>query len=159
MTPAAELPQVRKTAKLIVDLAVVHVSEFVIDAQGKDLISLRCAEPFNKRRDAARRDQCRCRRIFSPARARVSWRGQGKQRVPINREQRVDRCRIKNRVELIRGEEMRAVYTAVERQLDWPAERKAGIVFFERRARQSQTLVVECVRVEDVVAIEIIEAP
>src|SRR5215813_13466835 len=53
---------------------------------------------------------------------------------------------------------MRSIHTVVEGQLDRSAQCEAWILFFKWRPRQSQTLVVECIRVEDVTSIEIIEA-
>ena len=55
---ATELTQIRETAQLIKNLAVVLIGKFMIDTRREDMIALRRADPFNEGCDPARRDQC-----------------------------------------------------------------------------------------------------
>ena len=86
------------------------------------------------------------------------WRRNREARILLNRHQRVDRCRVENRIVLVSGEKECFLASVVKRQSQWAAEREARVVFFQRKTRDAAGLVVGGVRIEPVVAEKIEDA-
>ena len=92
--------------------------------------------------------------------APVSYRrrGQREERVLLNRNQRVDRCRVQQGVVFVSAEKESAFTPVIKRQPQRTAESKTRVVLFKRQAGQSSGFIVRRVRIENIVA-EKVEQP
>src|SRR5437762_11129791 len=94
--------------------------------------------------------------MFSPLPRKVRWRRQREQRVLRHGYQRIYHRRIKQRIVLVSSEEKSPVTSVIKlRNNDRPAQRETRIVFLKREPRQSQRVVLPCIRIQRFIAKEI----
>src|SRR2546425_5268536 len=156
--PAAKLAQIFQTAKLIENLAVMHVGEFVIHARRENVIPRRRTDRGSKRRD--RGIQRGPRSILSSLTGKTRWRRQREQRVLLHWNQSIYHRRVKQRIVLVSGEEKSTVASVIKlRNHDRPTQSETRIVFLKRHPRQSQRVVLPCICIQRFVAKEIESAP
>src|SRR2546430_8619117 len=94
--------------------------------------------------------------MFSPLSRKVCWRRQREQRVLRHGYQRIYHRRVKQRIVLVSREEKSPVTSVIKlRNHDRPAQRETRIVFLKREPRQSQRVVLPCIRIQRFIAKEI----
>src|SRR5687768_436775 len=104
----------------------MRLSELVVHSGGENTVLRRRAYVLDKWGNSFGDTKCPNRVCVRHRRA-----GNRKQRVLLNRHERVDRCRIKLSVILVRRKEKCALASIVQGKTDRSAEGEAGIVLLE----------------------------
>src|SRR2546430_10070885 len=136
----------------------MHVGEFVIDPRRENVIARRRTHRTDERRNGS--IQRGRRSNLSSLTGKTRRRRQWEQRVLLHWDQSIYHRRIKQRIVLVSGEEKSTVASVIKlRNHERPTQSETRIMFLNRHPRQSQRVVLPCIRIQRFIAKEIEGAP